>query len=200
MAAPPPVLAIGLVGQTIFASRTLLQWAASERARRSLVPRWFWHLSLAGSACVVTYSLLVRDPVFLLSVLPQSFIYARNLFVRRPQGRARLLPQAAALVVFAAWAALAKPELGHAAWAVVGVAGSLLWTGRFVVQWWTSERRGESILPAAFWILSLAGTLLLLCYAIHRRDLVMILGYAIGPAAYTRNLVLIRRARRVEAT
>ncbi|MGQ0612211.1 MAG: lipid-A-disaccharide synthase N-terminal domain-containing protein [Planctomycetaceae bacterium] len=191
---PAPILAVGITGQALFGLRTLLQWLSSERVRRSVLPAWYWPVSLAGSACVVTYALLRHDPVFLLSALPQSFVYARNLFIRRAAARARLAPQAAGLAAFLVWAVLARPALPEPFWAAVGFAGSLLWSGRFLVQWWISERVGSSVLPAQFWWMSLVGTAFMLAYAIHRVDPVMIAGYALGPIPYLRNLALLRRA------
>jgi lipid-A-disaccharide synthase-like uncharacterized protein len=79
------------------------------------------------------------------------------------------------------------------AWLVVGFAGQLLFTSRFLVQWIASERRRQSVVPTAFWWLSLGGAALLLAYAIYRRDPVFILGQAFGFVVYTRNLVLIGR-------
>jgi lipid-A-disaccharide synthase-like uncharacterized protein len=76
-------------------------------------------------------------------------------------------------------------------WLVVGFAGQLLFTSRFLVQWIASERRRQSVVPTAFWWLSLGGAALLLAYAIYRRDPVFILGQAFGFVVYTRNLVLI---------
>jgi lipid-A-disaccharide synthase-like uncharacterized protein len=78
-------------------------------------------------------------------------------------------------------------------WLAVGFAGPLLFTSRFLVQWIASERRGQSIVPTAFWWLSLGGASLLLAYAIWRRDPVFILGQSFGFLVYTRNLVLIAR-------
>jgi lipid-A-disaccharide synthase-like uncharacterized protein len=78
-------------------------------------------------------------------------------------------------------------------WLVVGFAGQLLFTSRFLVQWIASERRRQSVVPTAFWWLSLGGAALLLAYAIYRRDPVFILGQAFGFVVYTRNLVLIGR-------
>jgi lipid-A-disaccharide synthase-like uncharacterized protein len=78
-------------------------------------------------------------------------------------------------------------------WLAVGFAGQLLFTSRFLVQWITSERRGQSVVPVAFWWLSLGGAALLLAYAIYRRDPVFILGQAFGFVVYVRNLALIAR-------
>jgi lipid-A-disaccharide synthase-like uncharacterized protein len=82
------------------------------------------------------------------------------------------------------------------AWLAVGFVGQALFFSRFLVQWIASERRGQSVVPLAFWWLSLVGGTLLLAYAIYRRDPVFILGQAFGFLVYTRNLVLIRQARR----
>jgi lipid-A-disaccharide synthase-like uncharacterized protein len=81
-------------------------------------------------------------------------------------------------------------------WLVVGFVGQALFGSRFLVQWIASERRGESVVPPAFWYLSLGGAALLLAYAVWRQDPVFILGQSFGFLVYTRNLVLIgRRAR-----
>jgi lipid-A-disaccharide synthase-like uncharacterized protein len=82
-------------------------------------------------------------------------------------------------------------------WLVVGFLGQATFSMRFLVQWWRSERAGRSVVPTSFWHLSLGGGLLLLFYAIHRRDPVFILGQVTGILVYLRNLVLIRRSGRV---
>jgi lipid-A-disaccharide synthase-like uncharacterized protein len=78
-------------------------------------------------------------------------------------------------------------------WLAVGFLGQAMFSGRFLVQWIASERRRKSVVPTAFWWLSLAGGGTLLAYAIHRGDPVFILGQAAGLVVYVRNLVLIRR-------
>ena len=70
---------------------------------------------------------------------------------------------------------------------------------RFIVQWIASERAQRSYVPVAFWYLSILGGTLLLTYAIYRVDPVFIFGQATGLIVYTRNLVLINRAKRFEA-
>ncbi len=80
-------------------------------------------------------------------------------------------------------------------WLCVGLLGQAAFMTRFVVQWIVSERRGESVIPIAFWFFSLAGSLILLCYAIHRRDPVFTLGQSFGFIVYVRNLMLIYRKR-----
>jgi lipid-A-disaccharide synthase-like uncharacterized protein len=78
-------------------------------------------------------------------------------------------------------------------WLAIGFIGQALFFGRFFVQWIASERRKQSVVPRAFWYLSLAGGTVLLAYAIHRRDPVFILGQSAGFLIYTRNLWLIHR-------
>ena len=84
-------------------------------------------------------------------------------------------------------------------WLVIGFLGQALFGSRFLVQWIVSERRGESVVPLAFWYLSLGGASLLLAYAIWRQDPVFILGQSFGFLVYTRNLILIGRRARADA-
>jgi lipid-A-disaccharide synthase-like uncharacterized protein len=81
-------------------------------------------------------------------------------------------------------------------WLAIGFLGQALFAARFLVQWIVSERRRESVVPVAFWYLSLGGAAILLAYAIWRRDPVFVLGQAFGFVVYARNLALIgRRAK-----
>jgi lipid-A-disaccharide synthase-like uncharacterized protein len=81
------------------------------------------------------------------------------------------------------------------AWIAIGFAGQLLFSARFIVQWISSERKGRSYIPMAFWYFSIAGGMTLLAYAIHRQDPVFIAGQAFGLIIYLRNLTLISRER-----
>ena len=76
-------IAVGLVGNAAFALRFIVQWIASERAKRSVVPVSFWYLSLVGAAILLLYAIHRRDPIFTLAYLPNGFIYARNLYLMR---------------------------------------------------------------------------------------------------------------------
>ncbi len=84
-------------------------------------------------------------------------------------------------------------------WVLVGFAAQGLFTLRFFVQWVASERAGRSVIPLAFWIFSIAGGLLLLIYALYRRDAVFIAGQAFGVFVYARNLYLVLRERKSAA-
>ncbi|MBX3725562.1 MAG: lipid-A-disaccharide synthase N-terminal domain-containing protein [Xanthomonadales bacterium] len=82
------------------------------------------------------------------------------------------------------------------AWIIVGFVGQALFSARFIIQWLASERARRSIVPTAFWWFSLAGSGVLLAYAVHRQDPVFITGQAAGLAIYLRNLHLIRTGLR----
>lgn len=81
-------------------------------------------------------------------------------------------------------------------WVLVGLGGQALFTARFLAQWVASERARRSVVPVAFWWLSIAGGAVLLAYAVHRGDPVFILGQSMGLVIYVRNLWLIHAERR----
>ncbi len=81
-------------------------------------------------------------------------------------------------------------------WLLIGFLGQACFTGRFLVQWFVSERLKKSVVPTTFWYLSLLGGGILLTYALYRRDPVFILGQATGLFIYLRNLRLIRNEAR----
>ncbi|MGB8399802.1 lipid-A-disaccharide synthase N-terminal domain-containing protein [Bradyrhizobium sp.] len=82
------------------------------------------------------------------------------------------------------------------AWVVLGFIAQGLFTMRFVVQWIASERARKSVIPVAFWFFSIGGGVLLLIYALYRRDPVFIAGQALGLVVYVRNLYFIAINRR----
>lgn len=90
------------------------------------------------------------------------------------------------------WGLLLNPRV----WLVIGFAGQALFTARMLVQWIASERKRDTVVPLAFWWLSLSGGLLLLSYATYKRDPVIIVGQATGVFVYVRNLMLANQGRR----
>ena len=81
-------------------------------------------------------------------------------------------------------------------WVLLGFLAQAMFTMRFVVQWIASERAGRSIIPIGFWYFSIAGGVLLLIYALYRRDAVFIAGQAFGVFVYLRNLYFVLRERK----
>jgi len=81
-------------------------------------------------------------------------------------------------------------------WVLLGLVAQGLFTMRFLVQWIASERAGHSVIPLAFWLFSIGGGILLLVYALYRKDAVFIAGQAFGVFVYLRNLYFVLRDRR----
>jgi lipid-A-disaccharide synthase-like uncharacterized protein len=84
----------------------------------------------------------------------------------------------------------------EALWLITGLLGQLMFTMRFLVQWWASEKAGRSVVPLAFWYFSILGSLIVLAYGIHKLEPVIIVGQLPGVVIYTRNLYLIRKEKR----
>lgn len=80
---PVSIALVGFVGQACFFGRFLVQWVASERARKVVIPLLFWYLSLAGMLITVVYGVLRQDLVIILGQLTGGIVYVRNLILRR---------------------------------------------------------------------------------------------------------------------
>jgi lipid-A-disaccharide synthase-like uncharacterized protein len=85
--------------------------------------------------------------------------------------------------------------LGSVDWGIlIGYVAQGLFAMRFVVQWIASERAGRSVVPTTFWVFSIGGGLMLLAYALYRKDPVFIIGQAFGVFVYLRNLQFVIRS------
>ena len=73
-------LGIGFLGQALFSARFLIQWIASERQRKSVVPRPFWYFSIGGGMTLLAYAIYRLDPVFILGQAAGLVVYSRNLY------------------------------------------------------------------------------------------------------------------------
>jgi lipid-A-disaccharide synthase-like uncharacterized protein len=80
-------------------------------------------------------------------------------------------------------------------WLAFGLIAQLLFTARFLVQWISSERAGQSVVPMAFWFFSMAGGLMTLVYGIAKREPVIIVGQSMATIIYIRNIMLILKHR-----
>jgi lipid-A-disaccharide synthase-like uncharacterized protein len=91
--------------------------------------------------------------------------------------------------------------IGSLDWGIlIGYVAQSLFAMRFVVQWIASERAGKSVVPTAFWVISIGGGLMLLGYALYRKDPVFIIGQTCGLFVYLRNLQFVIRSRRITVT
>lgn len=201
---PVLILAIGFLAQGFFSARILVQWILSERARQVLSPSLFWVLSLAGAYLLCLYGWLRDDFAIVFGQFISYYIYLWNLHIKGVwrkvpavlRGVLLLTPVAALCFVAGRAEAFYAHFLHNEAvplWLLLfGSAGQVLFTLRFVYQWMYSRRRGESRLPAGFWVISLVGALSIVVYGIIRHDPVLIVGQSSGLVAYVRNLMLIR--------
>jgi len=81
-------------------------------------------------------------------------------------------------------------------WTFFGLVANLLFASRFVIQWYVSERLKRSVIPVQFWYLSIAGSVMMLIYAIYIGKIPLILGFLFPTVIYIRNLMLIRKHQR----
>ncbi|RPD45796.1 lauroyl acyltransferase [Hymenobacter sediminis] len=198
-------LGIGLVSQLLFSSRIVLQWIQSERAKRVLVPTLFWQISLVSSFLMIVYGILRHDPIILAAQLISYAIYIRNLQLLGEWNKLNPLFRVGAYVfpvLMLGWFVAGNQHFSLRAMLgsriprgvlMLGAVGQTIFLLRFVYQWLYSERKGESSLPLSFWLISFVGSVLILVYAILRRDAVLLIGNIFGTVVYARNIVLLRR-------
>jgi len=82
-----------------------------------------------------------------------------------------------------------------ALWNALGIAGGIIFYGRFYVQWIASEIQKRSVIPVAFWYMSSVGSVMLLAYAVYLQSPLGALGQSLNIVIYSRNLVHIWRER-----
>ena len=82
-------LVFGIVAQILFAMRFVVQWIASERAGRSVMPTAFWFFSIAGGSMILTYGIVRREPIIIIGQVLAVFIYVRNLMLIWKERRGR---------------------------------------------------------------------------------------------------------------
>ena len=200
------IYVIGFLAQVFFSARILLQWILSERAKKVLSPAIFWQLSIVGSYLLFVYGWLRDDFAIILGQIISYYIYIWNLDKKHQWKKLPfiirtlllLTPVAAILYMLKDESAFVDQFFRNEKiplWLLIyGSMGQIIFTLRFVYQWIYSKRKDESLLPIGFWVISLLGSLIIVSYAIYRRDPVLILGQSTGLIAYSRNIYLSRRA------
>jgi lipid-A-disaccharide synthase-like uncharacterized protein len=196
------ILAIGFLAQAFFSARILFQWALSERAKQVVSPTIYWVLSLFGAYLLFIYGWLRDDFSIILGQMVSYYIYLWNLNKKGVWKRVhvvfRTLLLATPLVAVGMVLHNIPEFINHFfhnsevpfGLLLFGSAGQLIFTLRFVYQWYDSARRNESTLSPTFWVISLIGSGIIVAYGLFRWDLVLILGQLTGFIAYSRNLVI----------
>ena len=208
---PYLVFLIGIAAQILFSGRLLVQWIASERAKKVLSPTLFWQMSMAASFMLCVYGWLRNDFAIIAGQLISYYIYIWNLRAKKAwdtmpavlRAVVSYLPVAAVCWFAIDWRETAEhlfQQENIPGWLIVfGTVGQFTFTLRFIYQWRYSARAGESLLPTTFWLISLLGSGMIIAYAIIRRDPVLILGQSTGFMVYLRNIMISRRAARRES-
>ena len=204
------VYIIGLIAQVFFSARMLVQWILSEKQKRVVSPVLYWLFSLIGAYLLCVYGWLRNDFSIILGQFISFYIYIWNLNDKGMWHRIPTLlrvilgltPIVAALFVlndFSAFVDSFFKDEDIPAWLITfGSVGQVIFTLRFVYQWYYSRKVGESVLPVGFWIQSLIGSLMILTYAIIRLDPILILSQSTGFIVYTRNIMLGRKANKTK--
>ena len=200
------IYVIGFLAQVFFSARILLQWILSERAKKVISPAIFWQLSIVGSYLLFVYGWLRDDFAIILGQIISYYIYIWNLDKKHQWKKLPfiirtllLLPPVVAILYMLKDASAFVDQFFRnekiPLWLLIyGSMGQIIFTLRFVYQWIYSKRKDESLLPIGFWVISLLGALIIVSYAIYRRDPVLILGQSTGLIAYSRNIYLSRKA------
>lgn len=204
------VYIIGLIAQVFFSARMLVQWILSEKQKRVVSPVLYWLFSLIGAYLLCVYGWLRNDFSIILGQFISFYIYIWNLNDKGMWHRIPTLlrvvlgltPIVAALFVlndFSAFVDSFFKDEDIPVWLIAfGSVGQVIFTLRFVYQWYYSRKVGESVLPVGFWIQSLIGSLMIFTYAIIRLDPILILSQSTGFIVYTRNIMLGRKANKTK--
>ena len=80
-------LVLGLLAQFFFFMRFFVQWIVSEKQKKSVIPVSFWYFSLVGSIGLLAYAIHINDPIFILGFSFGTFVYIRNLMLRKNNTR-----------------------------------------------------------------------------------------------------------------
>ncbi len=196
---------IGLLAQLFFGARTVMQWILSERARKVLSPSIFWILSMIASYLFFIYGWLREDFAIILGQVIAYYIYIWNLNAKGVWKKVPAILRYILILTPPIAIVLASGDASHfintflknesvPLWLLIfGSIGQVIFTLRFVYQLIYSVRRKESLLPIGFWIISLAGSMVIIVYAIIRKDPILILGQSAGFIAYIRNIAIYKK-------
>lgn len=198
---------VGFIAQGLFAARFIVQWILSEKAKKVISPVIFWQLSLLASIIYSIYGWLRGDFAIIIGQMFTYYIYIWNL---KTQNNWQKLPAVFRSVILLIplvailWCVINNDVTGERLFEHIsssllafGTIGQVIFTSRFIYQWWYSRNQHESVLPAGFWIISLIGSVIIFTYGVLRGDIVLIAGQ-LGFITYARNLWLAIRYKQSE--
>lgn len=218
------IFGIGFLAQGLFSARILVQWIMSERKKKVVSPTIFWVLSLLASYLFFIYGWLRDDFAIMFGQVISYYIYMWNLKIKGVWSISKdgqlegskgniwwkgplltillITPVVGIGYVLSDTAAFKQQFFQNSniplRLVIYGSLGQVIFTLRFVYQFFYSRKRNESYLPAGFWIISLIGSAVIVSYAIIRRDPVLALGQATGFISYSRNLMILHKQKKKE--
>ena len=199
------VFGIGFLAQALFSARLVVQWLLSEKARKVVSPTSYWQISILASYLLFVYGWLRDDFAIILGQYISYYIYIWNLNTKNHWKELPafirlvllLTPVLVIIYLLLTWD-INGPRLFRNAniplgLLIFGSMGQIIFTFRFIYQWFYSRHKGESVFPVTFWVLSLLGSAIIVSYGFYRSDPVLILGQSAGFIAYIRNLFILRK-------
>ncbi len=215
-------LPLGMIPSIFFTWRILCQWLRAEKKMGSNVTPFFWKISLAGNLFLLLHYIIQVQFPFAFFQCCNAVIAWRNLNLMKSRSPCStkqtltiaLLSIASLTLIFllqSSWLIgeidwIRTPKKPFDAlrtyhtlgWHIFGSVGGFIFSSRFWVQWWLAEQSKRSELGRVFWILSIAGTAISLVYFAHIRDYVSLFYNCFALIPYMRNLVLLRKIKRVK--
>lgn len=196
------IYAIGFLAPVLFFARTFIQWYKSEKDNKVNSPLIYWQISLFGAIILLIYGILRNDFAIILGQFIVYPVYIRNLQLKASWRKMKLPIKALIILIplgcltWLIWAesynfdSIMNNEKVTNLMVLWGSLAHVVFTSRFVYQWIWSENHKESILPLGFWIISIAGSLMILIYAVMRVDPVFFAAHILGLFIYIRNIFL----------
>jgi lipid-A-disaccharide synthase len=208
---------LGILASMFFSLRLLIQWFKSEKLGFSYVDETFWKLSLIGNLFLLVHYTIQGQYPFSLVQVANGLISWRNLDLMTKKPPYSLLKTVLIFIsvlllsclFFAVIGALTNtawmniPRTSSSStvkdpgllWHAMGFLGQGLFSSRFWLQWWASERNQKSELGLLFWWTSLVGSILSGVYFLKIHDVISFLGQFFGVIPYFRNLMLMRNQK-----
>lgn len=196
------IFVIGILAQIFFSARILYQWIVTEKAGKIMSPPAFWVLSILGSYLLFIYGVLRNDFAIILGQFISYYIYLWNLHMQGLWNKINVVirfilivtPLVAVGILLSNFVSFTDTFFKNKdipLWLLLfGSFGQLVFTLRFIYQFFYSASHGKSELPIGFWTLSLVGSTMIIIYALIRLDPVLIIGQAFGFVAYSRNIMI----------
>lgn len=207
---------IGLLAIATFNGRFYVQWIYSERHGRSVMPISFWYMSAIGGMLYLAFNAHTGSPNGTLNYSLNIVIYARNLtHIWRERG-VLTKPLRRAVNIFVVVVALVgigvvaytwyheyheihQEQSGNVArawiWIAIGTIGTGLFGCRFILQWLVSEAKRKSVVPNAFWYISVVAAVLQAASFLQRAEWINFFGVSANLPIYLRNIWLIRNGK-----